>query len=163
MRTNPAGVGLIRRFEGLRLQAYEDSAGVWTVGYGSTRGVVPGMVITRQQAEDRLIQDIRDAERTIERALSVPVNDNQYSSLVSWTFNVGVGAMQRSTLMRKINRGDLQGAAEQFLRWVWATDAATGKKVKQPGLIRRREAERALFLTSTTAQGGAYGTSTTTA
>lgn len=137
---NDKGIRLIKSFEGLRLKAYQDSVGVWTIGYGTTSGVRPGMVITEAQAEEFLRRDLRRFEQAVDDLVKVPLTDDQFAALVSFTYNVGEGALESSTLLRLLNQRDYQGAADQFLRW----DKAGGQSL--PGLTRRRRAERALFL-----------------
>lgn len=139
-RTNRNGLILIKSFEGLRLQAYRDAVGIWTIGYGTTRGVQPGMKISEKEAEEFLQDDLARFEKAINDAVKVSINDNQFSALVSFTYNVGSGALRSSTLLRLLNRGDIRGAANQFPRW----NRAGGRVL--PGLTRRRNAERALFL-----------------
>ncbi len=141
--TSEEGRNLIKSFEGCRLTSYQDVAGVWTVGYGHTGNVRPGMSITQEQAESFLQSDLRKFERCINRYVTVPLTQNMFDALVSFTYNVGTGAFRQSTLLRKLNRGDTAGAAEEFGRWVHA-----GKKVF-PGLIRRRQEEKELFLKET--------------
>lgn len=137
---NADGLRLLKSFEGLRLQAYQDSVGVWTIGYGTTSGVRPGQVITEAQAEALLKRDLNRFEAAVEDLVNVSINDDQFSALVSFTYNVGEGALASSTLLRLLNSRDYQGAAEQFLRW----NKAGGMELA--GLTRRRRAERALFL-----------------
>jgi GH24 family phage-related lysozyme (muramidase) len=137
---NADGLRLLKSFEGLRLDAYQDSVGVWTIGYGTTTGVRPGMRITAAQAEALLKRDLQIFERTVSENVNVPLTDDQFSALVSFTYNVGGSAFANSTLLRLLNQKDYQGAADQFLRW----DKAGGSAL--PGLTRRRQAERALFL-----------------
>ncbi|NEQ32568.1 MAG: lysozyme [Leptolyngbya sp. SIO4C5] len=139
-QTNEDGLFLIKSFEGLRLKAYQDAVGIWTIGYGTTQGVTPGMEITQAQAEQLLKRDVNKFERAIQDAVKVTVNDNQFSALVSFTYNVGSGAFRSSTLLRLLNQNDIQGAADQFPRW----NRAGGRVLA--GLTRRRNAERALFL-----------------
>jgi len=140
MRTSQRGLSLIKSFEGLRLLAYRDAVGVWTIGYGATRGVKAGMSITKEQAERMLLNDVQRFEPEVERLVQVPLSANQWDALVSFTYNLGAANLESSTLLRKLNAGDYAGAAEQFPRW----NNAGGKVL--PGLVRRREAERALFL-----------------
>jgi len=137
---NADGLRLLKSFEGLRLEAYQDSVGVWTIGYGTTSGVRPGQVITEAQAEAFLKRDLDRFESAVEDLVNVPLNDDQFSALVSFTYNVGEGALASSTLLRLLNNRDYRGAAEQFLRW----NRAGGTELA--GLTRRRRAERALFL-----------------
>ena len=140
MRTSQRGLSLIKSFEGLRLLAYRDAVGVWTIGYGATRGVKAGMSITNEQAERMLLNDVQRFEPEVERLVTEPLNRNQWDALVSFTYNLGAANLESSTLLRLLNRGDYAGAAEQFPRW----NKAGGKVL--PGLVRRREAERVLFL-----------------
>jgi GH24 family phage-related lysozyme (muramidase) len=142
---NAEGLALIKHFEGLRTTAYQDSVGVWTIGYGHTSmvgppPVYPGMTITAAQAEAILQQDLEVFERGVSQALTITTRENQFSAMVSFAFNVGLNAYRGSTLLRKHNAGDFAGAAAEFPRWVYA-----GGEVL-PGLVRRREAERTLYL-----------------
>ena len=140
MEVSKRGLALIQQFEGLRLKAYSDSAGVPTIGYGSTRGVRMGDEITEAQAIELLAADVDRHADGVRRAVNVSLNQNQFDALVSFTFNVGVGALQRSTLLRKLNAGDYTAAANELMRWVYAG----GQELR--GLVRRREAERQLFM-----------------
>jgi|GEM_PF-247884 len=142
---NALGLEVVKHFEGLRLTAYRDAVGIWTIGYGHTSMAGPptvteGMTITEAEAEAILAQDLDIFERGVANALTVPTNSDQYSAMVSFAFNVGVGAFRNSTLLRKHNSRDFAGAAEEFLRWVF------GNGQVLPGLERRRKAERALYL-----------------
>jgi len=132
--TNDAGLKLIESFEGLRLTAYQDSVGIWTIGYGHTKGVKQGQTITQQQAEAFLQQDLAVAEAAVNR-LVLTLSDNQFAALVSFTFNLGAGNLT------KLLKNGLAAAADRILLF----DHAGGKAL--PGLTRRRTAERALFLT----------------
>lgn len=145
MRTSDRGIALIKAHEGLRLQAYQDPVGVWTIGFGHTTAAGPpavtkGMKITEAGAEAILRDDLRKFEGYVTSAVHVPLTQEQFDALVSFTFNLGPGNLKTSTLLRKLNSGDYLGAADQFLRW----DKAGGKTLR--GLTKRREAERALFL-----------------
>jgi len=144
MQINREGLELIKRFEGLRLEAYQDVAGIWTIGYGHIRTAKEGMVITEAEAEALLRGDLADAEGAVSRLVKVPVSENEYSALVSLVFNIGAGAFSGSTVLRKLNAGDHKGAADAILMWNRAT--VGGKKVVVQGLVRRRDAERSLFL-----------------
>jgi len=144
MKITDEGLELIKRFEGLALEAYQDIAGVWTIGYGRTAGVAPGQRITEAEAEDLLRQDVAGFEDGVERAVTVELNPNEFSALVSFSFNVGLGALRRSTALQRLNAGDRLGAADALLWWNKAT--VGGEKVVVRGLARRRAAERALFL-----------------
>ncbi len=140
-RINAVGLKLIKEFEGLRLEAYICPAGVPTIGYGSTAGVKMGDRITEQQADALLLKDLERFEKGVRDAVKVPLTSNQFSALVSFAFNLGVGALQKSTLLQLLNKRDYKGAADQLLRW----NKANGRVLE--GLRRRREAERKLFLT----------------
>ncbi|MGP1382530.1 MAG: lysozyme [Thainema sp.] len=137
---NDKGLHLLKSFEGLRLKAYLDAVGVWTIGYGTTRGVRPGMQITKAEAEALLRDDLRKFEQAVSSNIQVPLNSDQFSALVSFTYNVGAGALASSTLRRLLNQNNYSTAAEEFLRW----NKGGGRVLA--GLTRRRRAERALFL-----------------
>ena len=145
MKTNEAGLSLIKSFEGLRLKAYKCPAGVWTIGYGHTgKDVKPGMIITEEQAEEYLRQDLERFEKGVDDLVEVDINENQYSALVSLAYNIGLGNFKKSTLLKLINKGnqnELEAVHSQFKRWVWA-----GSQIL-PGLQRRREAEFKLYST----------------
>jgi len=138
--TNDAGVELIKHFEGLRLTPYLCSAGKLTIGYGHTAHVAWGMRITEDEAEILLKHDLLTAEAGVSRLVRVPLTDNQYAALVSFVFNLGIGRLASSTLLKRLNTKDYDGAAGQFGKWVFGG----GKKLA--GLITRREAERVLFV-----------------
>ncbi len=140
MTINQDGVNLIKSFEGMELEAYLDAVGVWTIGYGHTQGVYEGMTITEGQAEELLIKDLAEFEAYVSEAVQVSINDNQFSALVSFTFNLGAGSLFESTLLKLLNQGDFQGAVDQFPIW----NKAGSQELE--GLTRRRKAERALFL-----------------
>lgn len=142
MKTGAEGIRLIKHFEGLRLKAYQCSAGVWTVGYGHTSQVLPGQTITEAEADRFLQQDLAVCEQTVNQRVRVPLTQQQFDALVSFVFNLGSGSFSRSALLQKLNSQDYTGAGNEFLRWTYA-----GGKVV-PGLVRRREAEKALFDTS---------------
>ena len=136
-----AGLELIKSFEGCILDAYQDCVGVWTIGYGSTGShVYPGLSITQQEAEDLLKQDLSRFEKAVSSFVTVPINGNQFDALVSFAYNLGEGALQGSTLLWLLNQGDYAGAADEFLKW-----ASAGGEILA-GLVRRRKAERSLFL-----------------
>ena len=140
MRTSQKGISLIKSFEGLRLKSYQDSVGVWTIGYGATRGIGPGMTITTEQAERMLMNDIARFEPELDRLAKVPLNQNQWDALMSFVYNLGSANLGSSTLLKLLNAGDYAGAAEQFPRW----NKAGGQVLE--GLTKRRAAERAMFL-----------------
>lgn len=138
---NEQGLALIKEFEGCKLQAYLCPAGVPTIGYGHTRSATMGQVITETEADALLREDLKDAEESVNQLVAAPINDNQFSALTSFVFNVGSGAFERSTLLSMLNAGaGADTIAAQFLRW----NKANGEEL--PGLTRRRHAERALFL-----------------
>ncbi len=139
--TNQAGVDLIKKFEGLRTQAYKDAVGIWTIGYGHIENVQGGQSISEAEAEAFLRSDMKNAERGVERSVKVALNDNQFAALVAFTFNLGTGALASSTLVRKLNNGDYAGVPEQLNRWV----KAGGRTLA--GLVKRRKAEGALWST----------------
>lgn len=151
MKTSPTGIALIERFEGLRLEAYQDRAGLWTCGYGHTSGVKSGDTCTSAQADEWLESDVADAERAVNVLVKVPLNQNQFDALVSFTYNLGWSALEGSTLLRILNAGATSLAAREFLKW----DHVAG--VVSEGLLRRRTAEQELFLT-TPVQAGSLTT-----
>ena len=141
-RTGTRGLNLIKKYEGLQLKAYKDPVGIWTIGYGHTgRDVKPGKVITKAEAERLLKKDLRKFERQVNRRVTRKLNRNQFDALVSFTFNVGAGNFASSTLLKKLNKGDFKGAANEFLKW----DKAGDPLRVLPGLARRRMEERELF------------------
>jgi lysozyme len=141
MQTSPNGRRLIESFEGLRLESYQDQVGVWTVGYGSTTDVYPHMTITPEEADERLAIDLSHAEQGVfDNVTVVGITQNMFDALVSLTFNIGVGAFKKSTVLRELNDSHIQAAADAFLMW----NKAGGQVNK--GLANRRAAERALFL-----------------
>jgi lysozyme len=141
MKTNAAGRAVIKEFEGIRLTAYRDTGGVWTIGYGHTRGVKPGLRITGQEAERLFEEDLAAAEFVVRRLVTRQLNDNQFSALVSFAYNVPFKEFRLSQLLKFVNLGDFEGAGKEFHRWVYDD----GKKL--PGLVRRRLVEVNLFFT----------------
>lgn len=133
-------IKFVGNFEGCRLTAYLDAGGVWTIGYGQTglRGI-QGMTITQEQADAYLAVSLRKAEDAVRRYTEVELTDYQQAALTSLVFNIGVGAYRKSTLLRKLNAGDYNGAALEFTRW----NKVNGKPLM--GLIKRRAAEQHLF------------------
>lgn len=145
MNISSVGIDLIKEFEGCELKAYLCPGDVWTIGWGTTEpinGVRPheGMTITQKQADDLLIKNLKAYENAVNKNVTYKINQSQFDALVSFTYNCGVGALQTSTLLKKLNTGDVQGAASEFLKW-----NRSGGKVLA-GLTRRRKAERELFL-----------------
>ena len=140
MRTSQKGIDLIKKFEGCRLEAYKCPAGIWTIGYGHTKGVKDGMIISREQAKEFLREDLKVYEKAVESCVKVPLSQNQFDALVSFCYTCVSAALKTSTLLRLLNEGKYSEAGEQFLRW----NKAGGKVLV--GLTRRREEERELFL-----------------
>ena len=129
----------IATFEGLELKAYQCSAGVWTIGYGHTGDVTPDDTVTEEEALNLLEKDMTDAIECVDQHVDEDLDDLKYAALISFVFNVGCGAFKGSTLLKLINAGQIDKAAEQFKRW----NKARGKEVL--GLSRRRSAEMMLF------------------
>ncbi|MDI7005145.1 lysozyme [Pseudomonas aeruginosa] len=143
MKASQDALDIIKKFEGFSEKAYPDPAHGWrvpTIGYGTTSGVKMGDTITKERAEELLREDVKRFEGYVDRLVKVPLTQGQFDALVSFTYNLGPGALEKSTLLKLLNRGDYQGAANQFSRWV----NAGGKRLG--GLVKRRAAERVLFL-----------------
>jgi lysozyme len=143
---------LLQRLEGLRLTAYQDQAGKWTIGYGHL--IKPGepyvpygiiYTITPQQADELLAADTAEAQACVDANVVVPLTDDQRAALVSFAYNVGCGALISSTLLRLVNAGDFAGAAAEFDKWNHVRDPQTGQLVVSAGLTDRRAAERTVF------------------
>lgn len=148
MKTSSAGIDLIKRFEGLELKAYQDIAGIWTIGYGHTETAKPGQKITEEEAELFLRADIQSRERFLRGwafEFDIDLNQNQFDALISFIYNVGKSGFRGSTASRRIVEGNLVGAADALTWWNKAT--VDGVKREVAGLNRRRAAERTLFLT----------------
>lgn len=139
MKTSDEGIELIKHFEGCKLEAYKDSVGVPTIGYGSTKGVTMGMKISQCEADELLRADIAEHEEYIHKYVTAPINQSQFDALSSFVFNLGGGALRSSTLLKKLNAHGYKAAGAEFDRWVYAGG------VKLAGLVRRRKAERQLF------------------
>ncbi|WP_179490086.1 lysozyme [Granulicella arctica] len=134
------GLDLTKSFEGCKLTAYADQTGVWTIGYGHTgRHVYPGLTITQEVADAFLESDVAGSVTGVNRLVNGTVHQNQFDALVDFVFNLGCAALAQSTLLRMVNQKHFDGAREQFQLW----DHAGGIVV--PGLLRRRQAEAALF------------------
>jgi lysozyme len=134
------GLSLTEQFEGCELTAYQDQVGVWTIGYGHTGpDVTPGLSITLDQAQALLAQDVAGASVCVNKVIAVQLTQDEFDALVDFVFNLGAGAFTGSTLVRDLNAGDFTAAAAQFDLW----DHAGGAVVA--GLLRRRQAEAALF------------------
>jgi GH24 family phage-related lysozyme (muramidase) len=141
MKISAAGIELLKQFEGCRLTAYQDSVGVWTIGFGTTTEVKEGQTISQVKAEEYLRFDLAIFEKAVTESLKVPVNQNQFDALVSFTYNVGVSAFRSSTLLNLINeKTDKKVVAAEFSKWVKAGNQTL------PGLVSRRKAESELFL-----------------
>ena len=131
---------LVRQFEGCKLQAYLDSACIPTIGYGHIRGVKIGDRCSQEQADLWLTQDLDDAGAAVASLVKVPLTQDAFDALTSFTYNLGARRLAESTLLILLNKGDYQGAALQFSRWV-----RSGSKILE-GLVKRRSAEAKLFL-----------------
>jgi lysozyme len=144
MQMTEEGLALIRRFEGFRGEAYRCPAGVWTIGYGHTSQagpprVTPGMRMSEAEAEAVLARDVQEFARAVTAALRRDVSPQQFSALVSFAYNVGAGAFTRSSVLKAVNEGDMEAVPARLRLWV----KADGRTLQ--GLVRRREAEAALF------------------
>ena len=145
MSVSNKGVDLICEFEGKRLAAYDDGVGVWTIGFGTIKypngvRVKKGDTCTLEQAKEYMRHDLIEFEHTVNSSVKVPLNQNQFDALVSLAYNIGSNAFKSSTLVKELNTGDYQGAADQFNVWV----NAGGKRMQ--GLVNRRDREKLLFL-----------------
>ena len=142
MKTSPKGIALIKEFEGLRLKAYKCPGGVWTIGYGHTAGVRPGMVITEAQAEEFLKEDLFSCENAVNNQ-KLSINQNQFDALVSLIYNINIENFQKSTLLRKarVNPND-NSIMDEFLKWVYSKGRVL------PGLQRRRLREMKLYFSN---------------
>lgn len=140
MEYSPSGLLLTQDFEKCRLVPYQDSAGVWTDGWGNTHGVIPhGPAITKEKADADLLRNCQAAVYAVNHYVAVHLRQNEFDALVDLVFNIGAGNFANSTMLRKLNAGDLEGASHEFARW----DMAGG--VHLAGLLRRRKAEEAEF------------------
>ena len=143
MNYSKNGLHLTEQFEGCRLTSYPDpatGADPWTIGYGHTGSDVhPNMTITQQQAEEFLMKDVQKASQAVNSKVHTDITQDEFDALVDFIFNVGAGNFAGSTLLKKINEGDMEGAAHEFEKW----DMAAGKHIT--GLLKRRQAEENLF------------------
>jgi len=139
MKISAEGLALIKKFEGCELEAYKCSAGVWTIGYGHTKGVEEGMTITKDQAEEMLLEELVEYEKAVEEAVHNQLDQCMFDALVSWTYNLGPTNLNSSTMLKVLNAGEYDEVPAQIKRW----NKAGGKVLE--GLIRRREAEALLF------------------
>jgi lysozyme len=133
------GISLIKKFEGCELRSYQDAVDVWTIGYGHTKDVTPGQMITKEEAEEMLIEELTEYCAYVETAVEVPLHQNQFDALVSWTYNLGPTNLNSSTLLKVLNKAEYEDVPAQIKRW----NKAGGKVLE--GLVRRREAEALLF------------------
>lgn len=148
MQLSSKGLEAIKFFEGLRLEAYKDSAGIPTIGYGTIRingkPVTMGMKITAEQAEQYLLADVENYVGAVNKAIKVPTTQNEFDALVVETYNIGIGAMQDSTFIKRHNAGNKVGCAEA-MQW-WNKITVNGKKVTSKGLQNRRRMEADIYL-----------------
>ena len=139
MNISNEGISLIKKFEGCELESYQDAVGVWTIGYGHTKNVKEGMTISKEQADNMLLNELDEYCEYVEKAVDVTLKQNEFDALVSWTYNLGPTNLNDSTMLKVLNNKDFQEVPNQIKRWNKA-----GGKVLQ-GLVRRREAEALLF------------------
>ena len=139
VKASSEGQALIQHFEGCELEAYLCPAGVWTIGYGHTFGVEEGDVIDQEAAEALLIEDLEEFEGYVTALCQCGLEQHQFDALVSWVFNLGPGNLKSSTLLRRLNAGDLGAVPDEIRRW----NKAGGRVLD--GLVRRREAEAVMF------------------
>ena len=139
MQMSQTGVALLKHFEGLELEAYQDSVGVWTIGYGHTKHAIKGMVITEEEAEEMLVEELPEYQDYVRNSCNVLLQQHEFDALVCWTYNLGPTNLNSSTMLRKLNNGDSNEVPFQMKRW----DMAGGKTLL--GLSRRRNAEALLF------------------
>lgn len=140
MKISQNGIDLIKKYEGCKLQAYYDSVGVLTIGYGHTATTKKGMIISQTKAEELLKSDLKRFEEGVSRLVGLTIHQSMFDSLVSFSFNLGLGNLQKSTLLKKINLGKFEEATVEFIKW----NRAGGKVLE--GLTRRRNAEKELFI-----------------
>ena len=139
MKCSQEGLALIKKFEGCRLEAYKCSANVLTIGYGHTGGVKETDTITQDEADKLLQEDVEQFEKYVDDNVTVELGQSQFDALVAWTFNLGVGNLRESTMLKKLNSEDYASVPSEMKRW----NKAGGKTLD--GLIRRRKAESLLF------------------
>ena len=139
MKISKEGIALIKKFEGIELQAYQDSVGVWTIGYGHTKGVKEGDNISLKQAEAMLEEELVEYEGYINNMVELGLEQNQFDALVAWVYNLGPTNLRESTLLKVLNQGLFDEVPYEIKRW----NKAGGQVLN--GLVRRREAEALLF------------------
>lgn len=151
LKTSAGGVAFLKTWEGFSPRAYQDVAGIWTIGYGHTEGFrtgrfAEGSTLSESAGEALLRQDLAPREAAVSALVAVPLGQNEFDALVSLVFNIGVGGFRRSSVRRRLNEGDRAGAGDAFCLWNKARIGGRLREVR--GLTRRRHAERALFLSS---------------
>lgn len=139
MNISNEGISLIKKFEGCELESYQDSVGVWTIGYGHTKNIKQGMTISKEQADNMLLNELDEYCEYVEKAVDVTLKQCEFDALVAWTYNLGPTNLNKSTMLKKLNNKEYQDVPHEIKRWNKA-----GGKVLQ-GLVRRREAESLLF------------------
>jgi lysozyme len=139
MKISQEGIALIKKFEGCELESYQDSVGVWTIGYGHTKDVKDGDKINQEEAEYLLIEEMPEYEGYINDLVKIPLEQCEFDALCSWVYNLGPTNLQESTLLRVLNEGKHNEVPTQIKRW----NKAGGQVLE--GLVRRREAEALLF------------------
>lgn len=139
MKISKEGIALIKKFEGIELEAYQDSVGVWTIGYGHTKGVKEGDNISLKQAEEMLEEELVEYEGYINNMVELGLEQNQFDALVAWVYNLGPTNLRESTLLKVLNQGLFDEVPFEIKRW----NKAGGQVLN--GLVRRREAEALLF------------------
>jgi len=150
---------LVTNFEGLKLESYQDLAGVWTIGYGHTLGVKPKQKITEERAVQLLYKDVERFASAVNRRVTVPLTQYQFDALVSFTFNLGYGNFtnEKCTLLRKINKGEYVKAAPHFMDWVYANGKNCNFSSSNCyGIVKRRKAEQLMFNGSDWKQYGRF-------
>ena len=139
MKLGEKGTEILKYFEGCKLTAYQDSVGVWTIGYGHTKGVYDGMTITQDEAERMLLDELVEYEGYVANMVTVPLNQEQFDALTVWVYNLGPTNLKSSTLLKRLNEGNFDDVPNQIKRW----DKAGGKQLA--GLTKRRAAEARHF------------------
>ena len=139
MQISEEGIQLIKNFEGCRTEAYQDSVGVWTIGYGHTKGVFEGMIISKDDADEMLLEELEEYEEYVEEYVEVPLSQNEFDALVCWTYSLGPTNLRNSPLLIVLSQSKFDEVPEQIKRW----NKAGGEVLN--GLVRRREAEALLF------------------
>jgi len=139
VKCSQEGLELIKKFEGCKLKSYKCPAGVWTIGYGHTEGIKEGDIVSPQEADKLLRADVFKFEEYVTDNVTVKLTQNQFDALVTWTFNLGVGNLRNSTMLKKLNNADYTSVPFEMKRW----NKAGGKTLD--GLVRRRQAESLLF------------------